>query len=141
MKIIFLDFDGVLTDRHWLQKEDSRGDLSPKLVDRLNSIVRQTGACVVVTSTWRILHNLDQIKTVLDRAGFIGEVVGLTPGGGGRRGPQIREWIYEHAFQGPFVILDDDSDMDELADKLVKTDFEVGLQNEHVRKAVEVLSR
>lgn len=40
-----------------------------------------------------------------------------------------------------FVILDDESDMEHLMDRLVQTDGEVGLQGEDVVKAIEILKR
>lgn len=38
-----------------------------------------------------------------------------------------------------FVILDDDSDMEPHMDKLVKTDYRKGLQDEEVQKAIRIL--
>jgi L-alanine-DL-glutamate epimerase-like enolase superfamily enzyme len=69
----------------------------------------------------------------------VGEFSGVTPGGGGVRGPQIQRWIDANAFQGQFVILDDDSDMEHLIHKLVKTNFEEGLLAHHAKAAIEML--
>jgi hypothetical protein len=141
VKVIFLDFDGVLNNRKWLSRGGSRDDVDPESVRLLNWLVDATQAKVVVSSTWRILHTIEELRDTLDRAGFLGEIIGVTPGGGGTRGPQIQQWIDDNAFVGPFVILDDDSDMLHLLDKLVKTKFETGLEVSHVKKAIEILNR
>jgi 16S rRNA C1402 (ribose-2'-O) methylase RsmI len=140
VNVIFLDFDGVLNDRKWLSREGSRDDVDPERVKLLNWLVRATDAKIVISSTWRILHTLEELRTILDRAGFIGEVIDVTPGGGGVRGPQIQEWIDTNKFKGQFVILDDDSDMEHLMDKLVKTKFERGLQPAEVKAAIAMLT-
>jgi Swiss Army Knife RNA repair-like protein len=140
MNIIFLDFDGVLNDRKWLSQEGTRDDVDPERVRLLNWLVRATDAKIVISSTWRILHTIDELRTILDRAGFIGEVLDITPGGGGVRGPQIQAWIDTNQFKGQFVILDDDSDMEHLMGKLVKTKFERGLQPAEVKAAIAMLN-
>jgi HAD domain in Swiss Army Knife RNA repair proteins len=139
MNIIFLDFDGVLNDRKWLVRDGARDDLDPERVKLLNWLVRATEAKIVISSSWRILHPLEELQLILDRAGFLGEILGVTPGGGGVRGTQIQRWIDSNNFKGQFVILDDDSDMEHLMDRLVKTNFETGLQPQHVKSAIALL--
>ena len=56
MKIIFLDYDGVLNSPYFLlQKKDQSptSDFDPKCIDILAKICSEANAQVVVTSSWR----------------------------------------------------------------------------------------
>ena len=54
MKIIFLDFDGVLINRESLKQASGlQSKAHPSCVAALNSIIEVTEASIVVTSTWR----------------------------------------------------------------------------------------
>lgn len=152
MKIIFLDIDGVLnsgdflwTDEHQkLDKSKNENWFDPAAVARLNRIIEATGAECVLSSTWRILHTIEEVEGFMKAAGFVGELVGKTPGGGGVRGPQIQEWLdmirrWVLEEVDSFVILDDDSDMLHLMPHLVHTSFQHGLQDEHVERAIKML--
>ncbi len=167
MKVVFADFDGVLV---CLPPERDRlattGNLvraaNRDCVARLNEIVRRTCAVVVVSSTWRKHHTLEMLRATLERAGFVGEVVDVTPvimhetgetqADGWKsereapRGEEIAEWI-KHGPPRPmldsYVVLDDDLDPGPLPlDRWVHVDhgwFDGGLQDEHVERAVRVL--
>ena len=95
MKIIFLDFDGVLVTRRSLRRrspEDRKtldevaaiahkGD--PACVGELNRVCAATGARIVVSSSWRKvgahLNSLEYVKDVLRVWGVTAEAVGVTP--------------------------------------------------------------
>lgn len=165
MKIIFLDIDGVLNCwsclSAYIEENHDNDCIATEHVAHLNAIVKRTGAKVVISSTWRILMHMEDIKEHLDWAGFQGEVIGKTPRLGRDRGHEIQAWLDFHSdkptrfqrlvravkrFFGwdddtieSFVILDDDSDMVHLKPYLVKTSMENGLLEEHVEKAVKVL--
>lgn len=91
MKIIFLDIDGVLNHQNWFSrrhKEVNQNDVvshypfyefDPESVEQLNRIINETGAKVVVSSTWRLGRTITQLQEILDRVGFIGEVIDKTP--------------------------------------------------------------
>ena len=65
MKVIFLDFDGVINSHEWYQTRMDRVDmeeiraqypfyeLDPELIENLNFIISETGAKVVISSSWR----------------------------------------------------------------------------------------
>jgi hypothetical protein len=129
-KIIFLDIDGVLNNQLWYLKtkgDRQRDNIDPENIKFLNTIIKNTGAEVVVTSMWRLGQTPEELQTVLSRNGFEGKVIDKTldlrDSGDHRqcvlRGNEILCWIQEHADvigQGyydfkNYVILDDDSDM------------------------------
>lgn len=106
MKVIFLDIDGVLNHQEWYRKRKDtvdQNDISshypfyefdPESVKQLNRIIDETGAKVVVSSTWRIGRRAEDLQEILDRVGFTGEVIDTTPnflaGGFDNTGERIR---------------------------------------------------
>ena len=157
MKIIFLDFDGVLNHAaHFVQERADRV-MADRLTDsesfdtiaieRLNQICEKTGAKVVISSSWRVMFEAEDMCQILKRHGFRGGVIGTTPrlhrtsdGEVRTRGDEIQLWLdaADVAIES-FVILDDSADMAHLSHKLVQTDFEVGLDEIHVALSIAVL--
>lgn len=115
MKIIFLDIDGVLNGH--ARHPNGYCGIDPACVYRLNRIVAETGAKVVVSSAWRYLigrgMNFNGFKAMLltyglDRAV---EIIDATAEDEDipDRGPQIGERL--KCFEvDSYVILDDGSD-------------------------------
>lgn len=130
MKIIFLDIDGVLNHEAFYKERHERRDeegvweypyseIDPKAVSNLNNLIADTNAKVVISSTWRH-HGLEYCKDVMERHGFVGEIIDITPSSPTRfRGLEILDWVKENEnligeryFNfTEYVILDDDSDM------------------------------
>lgn len=151
-RIVFLDVDGVLNNRAWVDQL-LRGDeepesafaafqslLDPEAVAHLNEIVAHTDAVVVVSSAWREVMTLDEIREALSSRGFEGHVVDTTPTLPRGRGHQIAAWIEEHGVESVcFVALDDEHDMAPIEAACVKTDSAVGLTRDHVLQAIELL--
>ena len=130
MKVIFLDIDGVLNheafykERH--ERRDEKGawehpysEIDPKAVSNLNTLCDETDAKIVISSTWRH-HGLEYCKDVLEKMGFTGEIIDITPSHESRfRGLEILDWVKSNEeligdryFNfTEYVILDDDSDM------------------------------
>lgn len=149
MKIIFLDIDGVLNSSKTIRKAGPRDAGYPEshideaMVGRLNSIIDATGAFCVLSSSWRVLWPLKEMGELLRRKGFRGSLIDAT-GRNSTRGLEIRDWLLTaNDYQQSnirFIILDDDSDMEPNMDRLVRTDWDIGLQNEHVKRAIEMLN-
>lgn len=158
MKVVFLDVDGVLNcASRWgslptcATEMHSGGKIDPIATKRLKTIIDATGAKIVVSSTWRIVHmkaltawlhrhGIDQ-KHVIGRTPHhlsvkvVGKEVVSIP-----RGRQIQEWLDAHPEVTRFVILDDDEDMEHLRPHLVKTTWKDGLLDEHVDEAIARLN-
>lgn len=166
MKIIFLDFDGVLnshaymTDRAknggWDRVPDGEqyqpknpahwtGMVDPQAVKRLNTLLKETGAKIVISSSWRHAHPhpTGRMQKILDLSGMVGgEVVGETPVMVGPRSHEIASWLAANPYASKFVILDDGSSAGEgMAKWFVHTDLAVGLTDADVKKAINILGR
>jgi hypothetical protein len=153
MKILFLDIDGVLNSRTYLMVCYKQGmvpddKIDPDAVKRLNQITDATGASIVVSSTWRLPYvwhnNVADLRKLLKKVGITATILGATPDHqrSHGRGGEIQDWMDNCGQQiDSFVILDDDNDMGKLDKFLVKTTFTDGLQDVHVKAAVEILNQ
>jgi hypothetical protein len=156
---VFLDFDGVLNHTDWFKTRRERrkqddwrwDDLSfdRVCVERLNRLLAQTGARVVVSSSWRygdvrggrvVCKTPQWLESLLRRHGFNGLVLDVTPIRGGMRGGEIRAWLDARAEPwAAFVILDDE-EFAQLDGRLVQTSFAAGgLLDRHVDRAIAML--
>lgn len=136
MKVIFVDIDGVLKHYGDMRKGYSF-DLGP--VRALNVLTRETGAKLVISSTWRMLPGLD-LKHIFEQNGVEGEIIGETPVLYGERGSEIEAWLITTGKPVTgYAILDDEDDMGALRSHLVQTDPLNGLTIQDVREAKRVL--
>lgn len=153
MSVIFLDIDGVLSDSEFLNASEAAlldfnaKRINPVCVERLNRIVNTTGAMVVISSSWRIVVRLPDIRGMLNERGFVGKVISATPNLTKPlriRGDEISAWLKEspRGYRADkFVILDDGSDMGpDLLPYLVKTDPGVGLTDDDADRAIAILN-
>ena len=147
MKIIFLDIDGVLNYIEAWDRPENEGKGSkvwdPDCVNELNRIIKETDAKIVLSSTWRLYP--DHENLVYNEMGIKGEFIGKTPDlpSSYYRGHEIQRWLdnNENMNVEKFVILDDDSDMDHLIDFLIQTSFaEKGLTKKLANKAIKMLN-
>lgn len=144
VKIIFLDIDGVLITAATCRQ--GFGIVDKTCVDRLNRLVLETGAAIVLSSTWRIgCKDVGEVKDLLTRWGVKAKILGRTGVAEGTRpcrGIEIGDWLTEYQQRRDvesFVILDDDVDMGPYMRRLVRTDFLNGLQDKHVEEAKRTL--
>lgn len=154
MKVIFLDIDGVMNSRRYIKRidvdfDDPKNQMDPDAVVRLNSIQTQTGAYIVVTSTWRkaFVYYPEKMGECLKSYGIVGGYLGITPDyvllDGMSRKDEILAWLSGEVSPlgkptvDSFVILDDE--FIDIPGHLVQTKFDDGLQDHHVRMAVSIL--
>ncbi len=148
-RVVFLDIDAVLKRDQAVALRDSPGAFDPAAVARLNRMVFQSRAKIVVTSSWRALYTPDRLQALLTGHGFIGEVIGVTPtflarspsaARGHARSSEISAWMTDHPVRGrDIVILDSHDDLLLLAHRLVRVCGDEGLQDEHVERALTLL--
>lgn len=116
MKIIFLDFDGVMDTTyycqyaavHGLPESDKYGVLfDPECVRCLGKIIDRTGADIVISSTWKDFMDYSQILEMWKDRELPGFVTDTTPTCSRRRGDEIDEWLKECKEDCDYVIIDD----------------------------------
>ena len=149
MSIIFLDIDGVLrthaSDLQWSRRLgepipfsvfDRKFDLA--IASRINEVAGYSRAKIVVTSTWRTKHGLEQLRRIFRESGISAEVAGTT-GIGTSRGEEIEQWILENGVSSYVVI--DDQVKDILTyipkERVIKVDPAIGFDD--VDKAIDIL--
>lgn len=165
-RIIFLDIDGVVNTRQIgimpfpsacgkIRRKDGffydlcnnkDGRVSNiQAVMWLNKLCKDTGAKIVISSTWRF-HDDEDFTTedCLRNSGLLPEIeiIGKTPNAGTSiRGDDINNYLCTRCdpLNTSFVILDDDNDMGDLIDYLVLCDTDVGFGYNEYRKALEIL--
>jgi hypothetical protein len=175
MKVIFLDIDGVMNCQEEMlamlkQNPKNRSDVSlpsPTKCKLLKQLVDETGAEIVLSSSWR--RSLNAIQNIIDTFrpyglrldGFTQEEVsvfkfkntkfenvkprhiydGYLDSFTDDRGAEIAYWLLRHPEVTNFVILDDESSdiIEWLPDNLVKTDLLNGLTEEKVLECIKIL--
>lgn len=153
--VIFLDVDGVLNHRRVFSAGAGPCVLCPQAIERFRRLVSETGARVVLSSTWRLGNFPNEHVFALRRAGVLErqhrdwrtkDLRGKVSTGGielpdHKRGNEIAEWLSRHPEVTRYAIVDDDSDM--LPDQMprfVQTTFETGLRNEHCERLAAILT-
>lgn len=155
MKVIFLDFDGVITTYK------SQYRLDEEKMKLVKYICDETDAYIVITSSWRRFTLEDTIKDITDTSHWsvpipfipIERVIGVTSrmfSFKGRdnkyhyrvpRGVEIERYLDEHKDIDKYVIFDDDSDMlIPQAPYFIKTDAIEGLSEQDAEKAITILN-
>jgi hypothetical protein len=162
-KIIFLDIDGVLNVCY--PEHDEYGRIfHPNFVDNLKRVIDETGAKIVISSTWRYA-GLERMKEMWQKRNLPGEVIDVTPDctylyNEGllqlttriERGHEIEYWLDENpGLVENYVILDDNSDFlpHQLGNFVMTSnninhpdcvDIGYGLTKECAKKAIRILN-
>ena len=118
-KILFLDIDGVLnTDRQqWYCQMNSIAPVDKfgyafdsKAVENLATILEETGAEIVISSSWKFL-GLQTLQKMWKDRNMPGTILDITPDGD-NKGLKIDEWLLKHEGQiSGYAIIDDENDM------------------------------
>lgn len=149
MKILFLDFDGVITTYQ------SKWKIDMDKIKIINDICDKTDAKIVVSSSWRIgyrgvVHTFQEyLKQYFVKNEYVGlfkfnkfidNIIGLTDSGS-CRGNEIKFYMNEHPEVDSYVIVDDDSDMlDEQLFNFVQTDTYEGITERDAKLCVDILN-
>ena len=155
MKIVFLDIDGVLNSREYDRTRDKSKltNIDETRIPFVKQIVEQTGAVIVLSSTWRMHWNNDKNKCdedglyMIDIFGKYGvEIYDKTPDLGYfvDRPDEIKQYLIELGEEvESFVIIDDYRyGWGDLSDRFVRTDpyRSLGIDAETVEQAVKILN-
>lgn len=169
-KIIFLDFDGVINGgfNKILGGESGFHWWIQSAVDNINSLLEQSGAKIVVSSSWRLKENWpdggDRINLLTNQLVWFGikkeliDIIGITPedlfdieGYPAARAAEIREWLFNNGSMDDNFIVIDDQDIfldinnepvfdDEIKSKFVRTATKIGFAKENLDLALKLLS-
>lgn len=154
MKVIFLDVDGVLNimspsyNTTAYAPDGSVKWMDNHLVQRLDYLIKRTGAKVVISSSWRL--DMEDLQLQLEKNGFKSwsEVIGETPYfGSARRGDEIQRYLDEHPDIDCFAVLEDEID-DVCGEKcntihklnVVEVDMRNGLSHQNVDSVYHILT-
>lgn len=149
-RIILLDIDGVLNVNFPSHDEYGRC-FHPNFIDNLKYIIDETGAKIVISSTWRF-SGLVIMKEMWEKRNLPGEVIDITPHIDiCKRGEEIEYWLKNNEVDS-YVIIDDDNDMlENQQQNFVKTSKNVshedninngmGLTLKCAEKAVKILKK
>ena len=151
MDALFLDIDGVLNSDEYIDKvkklsiEGIESEIDVNKIKLLKRVVEETGAVVVLTSSWRYTRKAQDLKDLLSRYEIY---VDSTPFINNKRGLEIKKWLEDNPNVENYVILDDeifDSYDEELMDHLIKIssgngyNFGEGLLLQDVDKIIDRL--
>ena len=140
MKVIFLDFDGVLIPINATVKLDDYPKPSEEAVRNLNLVVQVTGAMIVVTSAWRNGRSVGELDKLLSSWGTRVTVLDKTRSIEDDRGNEINSWLISHDV-GEYVVVDDDpTDLDIFARRRVMPKPEVGISWPDTVEMVRIIS-
>ena len=116
MKIIFLDFDGVMDTAYYddflhknsLPKTDKYGIVfDPYCIKNLKYIIDNTGADIVISSTWKDDMTYNEILDMWKDRNLPGFVTDVTPTVSRHRGNEIDAWLEECRDTCRYAIIDD----------------------------------
>lgn len=151
MKVIFLDFDGVITiPPKWYINADK--------IKYIKQIVDITEAKIVVSSSWRRENVKETINDMIGKTKrcprnkmlywLIDNIYDITPWfsdkkyNGTGRGGEIQTWLDNHSEVDNYVIIDDDGDMlDSQLFHFVQTNFEDGITELETKWAIKILNK
>lgn len=144
MKVLFLDFDGVLNI--WPNPGRNGEFHKPACINLEFLLNKVPDLKIVVSSSWRAF-GYEAVRDVLKSNGIdprkVIDITGdeVSPSDGKKdRDYQIECWLKKHPEVKKFAVVDDESyDMALVANKMVKTDRYVGLTQAAVERLIHIL--
>lgn len=151
INIIFLDVDGVLNSINNLikvyekthrQHSGYNYPFDEECLNNLRFLVEETNSKIVITSTWRRHEkNIKVLLEKLDEYGLKDKVIGYTPILNEKRGKEIKKFLDTLDYKTNFIILDDDTDMEDLITFLINTNPYFGLTKEDTDNGIKMLNK
>jgi len=142
MKVLFLDFDGVLNV--W-PKPSRTGEFHKASCINLEMLLNKIPELrIVVSSSWKA-YGYDAVKDILRSNGIdprrVIDITGeeQSPDERNHRGYQVECWLDRNPKVKSFAIVDDQSDFENLKDHMVKTNKYVGLTQGNVESLMGIL--
>lgn len=146
--LVLLDIDGVMVSaKSWsspMTLEDGFSMFKPKATEALNSILNNTDATIVLTTSHKYKYSLNQWISIFRKRGInINSIDRLSENTDNlNRLEEITQW-YSLGNIDDFVIIDDDKILNDLPphlkSRLIQTKPMIGLNNSLVEDAVNIL--
>lgn len=165
-KLIFLDIDGVLNTQQHQQDLRAKGlpisdefgaIFAPSAVHQLKHIIEQTGADIVLISSWKFLGS-EEMRQMWKHRRLPGKLLDITPSSASDelllsidlergdlpnpcKGVEIEAWLRQYPkSNASYVIIDDESVvLPEQRDYFVQTKPELGLSEREAERAIQIL--
>lgn len=162
-KVVFLDIDGVLNTKEWqgrmtsdTLKDEFSYAFSPVAVANLTHIIDETGAEIVISSSWKF-YGVAKLREMWKNRNLPGTILDITPNTvsdevllnanleeielGVCRGNEIKEWLSRHKQKvSNYVIIDDFYDLlPEQEEHAVITNTFMGITEKDAEKAIIIL--
>ena len=162
-KVVFLDIDGVLNTKEWqgrmtsdTLKDEFGYAFSPVAVANLTHIIDETGAEIVISSSWKF-YGVAKLRKMWKNRNLPGTILDITPNTvsdevllnanleeielGVCRGNEIKEWLSRHKQKvSNYVIIDDFDDLlPEQEEYAVITNTFMGITEKDAEKAIIIL--
>lgn len=145
-KFIFLDIDGVLIPAESVSMInhadfDDNEKWNKKSINNLNELIKETGAKIVISSHYRKLKTMEEIKNKFKELGINASIVGeISKGNNMLRGEEIQKYVDDNNIKD-FVVIDDLShDFNNFfPEKYVKPKTNIGFDKENLKKALNIL--
>lgn len=164
-KVLFLDLDGVLNTARW--HSQAKGDelqdeygykFDPIAVTNLAKIIDETGADIVISSSWKSF-GFSELADMWSERGLPGILIDITPNTVSDelllnadldhmeifsiRGMEIKEWLDTKGKKvSHYAIIDDmDNFLPEQHPYFVQTNPEVGITEEDSEQAIMILNQ
>ena len=147
MKVIFVDVDGLLNSDDCIDSVKGSQDIDIKTIRLLKNAVNETGAKIVMDTSFRYTKSFLKVQEMLLQNGILFD---KTPFIDNERGKEIKQYLAEHKDIEDYILLDDvifpDFD-DELLEHLIKMDdtnsrgIGKGLQEKDVEEIIRRFGR
>lgn len=150
MKVIFVDFDGVLNTEKYVRSCSEFGlIIDPSKMVLLEQIIDATDAKIVLSTSWREHwdeepKNCDnigiEINNIFEQYGL--HIFGKTPILNSCREDEIAAWLKSNPHITNFAVIDDRFlDSERIREHFVKTSgYSKGLDDASVERATEILN-
>lgn len=147
--LILLDIDGVMVQAaSWKPVEvlsDGFSSFNARAVSGLQRIISGTNASIVLTTSHKYKYSLTQWKEIFERRGIVVSIDRLEDNLDFlNRKEEILRWVSKNRDLEDYVIIDDDKSLNGLPsnikDKLVLTSPMIGLTEENVLAAIDILN-
>jgi hypothetical protein len=148
--LIYLDIDGVMVPANSWKRPETLDDGFPRFnsraVNALNSIIHNTAASIVLTTSHKSTYTITEWKKIFKKRNVNFNQISRLPEYKNylNRKEELLNHFDKHSLNRNFVIIDDDKSLNglptNLKDRLIQTSSSIGLTDELAKMAIAKLS-